>query len=100
MGRQINFKHSLTFLISSFLYLDISAIFILSTVGKLFFDNFKGINITSVSIVVLVISFLLTAIYSWYQYTLNQIIYKYKIIIAVIPIIIIISNVLLLFYNN
>ena len=100
MGRQINFKHSLTFFISSFLYLDISVIFILSTVGKLFFDNFKGINITLVSIVVLVISFLLTAIYSWYQYTLNQLIYKYKIIIAVIPIIIIISNVLLLLYNK
>lgn len=100
MGRNINLKHSLIFLIGSFLYMNLSIFLLSTTIGRLFIEDFKGLNISTVSIIVLIISFILTIIYTFRQYEFNQLIYKIKaILIAVIIIIIMLSIGLTIFHN-
>lgn len=88
-------KQILIFLVTSFIYLFLSAYVIWDTIGKTFIMNFESVNITILIICTLIVTLILTGIYSKFHYYLNQYIYKFRVLLVMIPVLIICATFLI-----
>lgn len=85
-------KQVLIFFVAVFIYIFLSAYVVWDTIGKIYITNFESVNMAILITCSLLITLALTAIYSKFHYHINQYIYKFRIILVLIPVIIIFTT--------
>lgn len=88
-------KQILIFLVASFLYIFLSAYVIWDTIGKVFIMNFESVNMVLLLICSIIVTLILTSIYSKFNYYLNQYIYKFRVLLVMIPVLILCATFLI-----
>ena len=82
-------KKYLIFFGVAFLYLFLSSFVVYDAIGKLYIQNFGGVNFGLLLIIILILSIILLGLYIKFHYYIDQYIYKLRFLIVFIPIIII-----------
>lgn len=82
-------KQILIFFVVAFIYLFLSSYVIWDTIGKVFLMNYEGVNIVLLLVCSILVTLILTGVYKKFNYYLNQYIYKFRVLLVLIPVIII-----------